>query len=174
MVLRIENKKTIVSEVASIAAEATSAVIVDYRGLTVAEMTDLRAKARKLGVYIRVVRNTLAGRAMENTSFACMREFLKGTVFLAFSLNDPGSAARLLKDAIRDYESLVVRALSIDGKLLHAQYLDTIAKLPTHKEALAMTVLVLKAPITKLVRTITEPYAMLVRAVATIRSKRAA
>lgn len=174
MVLKLEDKKNIVSEIADVAAKSVSAAVADYRGLTVAEMTDLRAKARKNKIYLRVVRNTLARRAVENTDFSCMQEALTGPVFLAFSEEDPGAVARLLKDAVRDYEKLTVCALALGGKLLKAADLDVIAKLPTREGAIASFMAVTKAPITKLVRTLAEPYAMLTRTVAAIREKKAA
>jgi len=172
--LKLEDKKTIVSEVASIAAQAVSGGVADYRGLTVAEMTELRTKARKSGIYLRVVRNTLAKRAVENTDFSCMQEVFKGPVFLAFSSEDPGAVARLFKDAIKEYEKLTVCALALGGKLLPAKDLEAIAKLPTRDQALATLMFIAKEPITKLVRTLAEPYAMLTRTVAAIRDKKAA
>ncbi|MEI8054612.1 MAG: 50S ribosomal protein L10 [bacterium] len=174
MALRLEDKKAIVAEVADVAAKAVSAIAADYRGLTVTEMTDLRAKARKNGVYLRVVRNTLARRALENTDFACMQDSLVGSVFLAFSQEDPGAVARLLKDAMRDYEKLTVCALALGRKLLSVGDVDAVAKLPTRDQSLAVLMLVMQAPVTKLVRTMVEPYAMLVRTVAAIRDKKAA
>lgn len=174
MVLKLEDKKNIVSEIADVAAKSVSAAVADYRGLTVAEMTELRAKARKNGIHLRVVRNTLARRAVENTDFSCMQEALTGPVFLAFSEEDPGAVARLLKDAIRDYEKLTVCALALGGKLLKAEDIDVVAKLPTREGAIASFMAVTKAPITKLVRTLAEPYAMLTRTVAAIREKKAA
>jgi large subunit ribosomal protein L10 len=172
--LKLEDKKKIVAEVAEVAATAVSAIAADYRGLTVTEMTDLRTKARKNGVYLRVVRNTLAKRALENSSFACMQDKLSGSVFLAFSYEDPGAVARLIKDAMRDYEKLKVCALALGGQLLNAEDIGIIAKLPTRAQALATLMSVMNAPITKLVRTMAEPYAMLVRTVAAIRDKKAA
>ncbi|CAL7959321.1 50S ribosomal subunit protein L10 [Gammaproteobacteria bacterium] len=174
MALRLEDKKAIVAEVADVAAKAVSAIAADYRGLTVTEMTDLRAKARKNGVYLRVVRNTLAKRALENTDFACMQDLLVGSVFLAFSQEDPGAVARLLKDAIRDYEKLTVCALALGGKLLNIGDIEAVAKLPTRDQSLAILMSVMQAPVTKLVRTMAEPYAMLVHTVAAIRDKKAA
>lgn len=174
MALKLEDKKAIVAEVADVASKAVSAIAADYRGLTVTEMTDLRAKARKNDIYLRVVRNTLAKKAIENTDFACMQDLLVGSVFLAFAQKDPGSVARLLKDAIRDYEKLTVCALALGGKLLNVGDLDAIAKLPTLDQALAILMSVMQAPVTKLVRTMAEPYAMLVRTVAAIRDKKAA
>lgn len=172
--LKIEDKKAIVAEVTKVASSAVSAVAADYRGLTVVEMTDLRAKARKSGVYLRVVRNTLARRALQDTEFACMHEALVGPVFLAFSQEDPGAAARLLKQAANDYEKLNVRALAIGGKLLGPNDLDTVAKLPTRLQAIAMSMSVMQAPISKFARTLAETYTQLVRTIAAIRDKKAA
>lgn len=174
MALKLEDKKAIIAEVADVAAKAVSAVAADYRGLTVTEMTELRAKARKNGIYLRVVRNTLAKRAVADTDFACMQEALVGPVFLAFSCEDPGAVARLLKDAMRDYEKIKVCALALGGKLLNVGDIETIAKLPTRDQSLVLLLSVMSAPITKLVRTMAEPYAMLVRTVAAIRDKKAA
>jgi large subunit ribosomal protein L10 len=172
--LKLEDKKVIVAEVAEVASKAISGIAADYRGLTVTEMNDLRAKARKNGVYLRVVRNTLAKRAIENTDFACMQDVLVGSVFLAFSCEDPGAAARLLKEAMGNYEKLKVCAVALGGKLLDVKDLEVVAKLPTRDQALAILLSVMKAPVTKLVRTMAEPYAMLVRTVAAIRDKKAA
>jgi len=171
--LKLEDKKAIVAEVADVASKAVSAAAADYRGLTVTEMTELRVKARKNGIYLRVVRNTLARRAVENTDFACMQEVLTGPLFLAFSYEDPGAVARLLKDATKNYEKLTVCALVLGGKLLPASDLDVVAKLPTRDQALAILMSVMQAPVTKLVRTMVEPYAMFVRTVAAIRDKKA-
>ena len=96
MALRLEQKQAIVAEVNEVAASALSAVLADYRGLTVSEMTELRAKARASGVYLRVVRNTLAKRALEGTDYACLDEALVGPTMMAFSQEDPGAAARLI------------------------------------------------------------------------------
>lgn len=172
MVLKLEDKKVIVDEVAGIAAKAVSAGIANYRGLTVAEMTDLRVKARKNGIYLRIVRNTLAKRAVENTEFACMQEQLSGPVFLAFSQEDPGAVARLLKDAVRDYEKLKVCALALGGRLFGAKDLEAVAKLPTRDQAISILMSVLNAPVTKLAKTMVETYAMLVRTVAAVRDQK--
>jgi len=106
--LGLEQKQQIVAEVNEVAASALSAVVADYRGLTVAEMTEMRAKARESGVYLRVVRNTLAKRAVEGTDYACLDETLVGPSLLAFSTEDPGSAARLLKDYAKELDALEV------------------------------------------------------------------
>ena len=174
MALGLEQKQQIVAEVNEVAASALSAVVADYRGLTVAEMTDMRAKARESGVYLRVVRNTLAKRAIEGTDYACLDETLVGPSLLAFSTEDPGSAARLLKDYAKDLEALEVKALSIGGELFGADQIDRVAMLPTLDEARAMLMAVMQAPVVKLARTLNEVPGKLVRTVAAVRDQKQA
>ncbi len=172
MTLRLEDKKAIVAEVAEVAKYATSVVAADYCGLTVAQLTALRKSAREAGVYMRVVRNTLARRAFEGTKFACMDPALVGPLVLAFSKDEPGTAARLIRDFVKKCEKLQVKALSIDGVLLPAKDLGRLASLPTRNEAIAQLMSVMLAPITKFVRTLAEPHGKLVRTVAAIRDKK--
>ena len=174
MALKLEQKQQIVAEVNEVAASALSAVVADYRGLTVAEMTDMRAKARESGVYLRVVRNTLAKRAVEGTDYACLDEAFSGPTILAFSQEDPGSAARLLKDYAKEHEALEVRALAIGGEMLSADQIDRVAKLPTLDEARAMLLAVMQAPVVKLARTLNEVPGKLVRTVAAVRDQKQA
>jgi large subunit ribosomal protein L10 len=174
MALKLENKQEIVAEVSEAAGKALSAVLADYRGLTVTQMTQLRAKARQSGVYVKVVRNTLARRAVKGTEFECLDTALVGPTLLAFSLEDPGSAARLMKDFAKDFEKLEVKAVSIGGVLMGADQLDRIATLPTRAEALATLMAVLQAPIGKLARTLNEVPGKLVRTVAAIRDQKQA
>lgn len=172
MPLRLNDKKAIVAEVAQVANETLSAVVADYRGLTVSEMNELRARARSEGVYLRVVRNTLAKRAFEGTQYECLVEALTGPVMLALSQEDPGSAARLLKEFSKEHTALEVKALSIEGKMLPAEQIDALAELPNREQALAMLLSVMKAPVTKMVRTLAEPHAQLVRAVAAVKDQK--
>lgn len=174
MALKLEDKKTIVAEVAEVAASAYSAVAAEYRGLTVEEMTDLRRKARDKGVYLRVVRNTLARRAVADTDFACMQDILVGPLVLAFSREDPGSAARVIADFAKEHKNLVAKGVSVSGKLLPASELDKVAKMPTYEEAISMLMSVMQAPIGKFVRTLAEPHAKLVRTIAAIRDQKEA
>lgn len=173
MTLTLAGKKAVVEEVTSVASKAISAVVADYRGLTVNQMTNLRMEARKAGVYLRVVRNTLTRRAFEKTEFSCLNEVLVGPLFIALSLNAPSDAARLLKEFTKTFDKLEVKALSISGKVLGAEHLDTIASLPTKEEAIAKLMFVMKAPIEKFVRTLAEPHAKLVRTVAAVKDKKA-
>ncbi len=174
MPLRLADKQAIVAEVAEVAANAYSAVTAEYRGMTVAEMTDLRVQARKNGVYLRVVRNTLARRAVAETEFECLNETLTGPVVLAFSQEDPGAAARVIKEFIKTNKKLLVKSVAIGGQLYSADELERVSKMPTRDEALSMLMSVMKAPISKFVRTMAEPHAKLVRTVAAIRDSKAA
>ncbi|MFK8027532.1 MAG: 50S ribosomal protein L10 [Gammaproteobacteria bacterium] len=174
MALNLEDKKQVVSEVAAVAAEAHSAVAAEYRGLGVEALTDLRMKARQGGVYVRVVKNTLAKRALEGTEFECMRDGLVGPMILAFSQEDPGSAARVIKDFSKENELLNVKMLSIGGQLLESSELDRLASLPTKDQAISMLMAVMKAPVEKFVRTLAEPHGKMVRTVAAVRDQKQA
>lgn len=163
MALRLEDKKRFVQEVNAVAGDSISAVAAEYRGLSVAEMTDLRREARNAGVYLRVVKNTLARRAVEGTEFECMKVSLKGPILLAFAKDDPGAAARVIKNFAKEHEALKAISLSTGGQLLPATDLEKLADLPTLDLARAMLLGVMIAPMTKLVRTLSEPPAMLAR-----------
>jgi len=170
--LNLESKKQVVSEVAAVAAEAHSVIAAEYRGLGVEELTDLRVKARQGGVYVRVVKNTLAKRALDGTEFECMKDGLVGPLILAFSQEDPGSAARVIKEFSADNDLLKVKMLSIGGQLLEATELERLASLPTKDQAISMLMAVMKAPVEKFVRTLAEPHGKMVRTVAAIRDQK--
>lgn len=172
MALNLEQKKEIVAQVNEAASGALSAVLADYRGMTVDQMTDMRSKARDTGVYVRVIRNTLAKRALAGTEFECLQDAFVGPTLVAFSQEDPGAAARLLKDYVKDVEALEVKALAIGGEMLGAESLDTVAKLPTRDEALATLMSVMLAPVTKFVRTINDVPGQVVRVVAAVRDQK--
>ena len=163
MSANVEAKQAVVTEVAAVAKTAQSAVAAQYRGLTVAEMTKLRVAARQAGVYVRVVKNTLARRAIEGTSFECMKASLKGPLVLAFSREDPGAAARVVKGFAKEHDKLVTVAVSIGGDLYPASDIDRVASLPTLPEARTGFVRLLNAPMSKLVRLLAEPGSMLAR-----------
>mgnify|MGYP000087703232 CR=1 FL=1 len=173
MPLSLDEKKAVVAEVADVASSAHSAVAADYRGLTVFEMTDLRQKARAQNVYLKVVKNTLARRAVEGTEFECMSEGLTGPLMLAFSTEDPGSAARVIKEYAKTTSRLEVRAVAIGGQVYGAHELDRVASLPTRDEALAQLAGTLRAPLDKFARTLNEVPGKLVRTVEAIRAERA-
>ena len=167
MPLNIEAKKAVVAEVSAVAQDAQSAVAAENRGLSVAEMTELRTEARSADVFLRVVKNTLARRAVEGTSFECMSDSLKGPLVLAFSREDPGAAARVIKGFAKDHEKLVPVVVALGGELIDAKDIGRVAALPTLDEARASLLGILAAPAGQLVRTLAEPGAMLARVLGT-------
>jgi large subunit ribosomal protein L10 len=168
MALKLEDKKVVVAEVNAVAAQALSVVGAENRGLTVTQMTDLRAKARKEGVYLRVVKNTLARKAVAGTPFECIAGALKGPVVLAFSKDDPGAAARIVKAFAKDNDKLVTTLVSLGGQLLKPADIDRVAAMPTRAQALSQLLGVLKAPIAKFVGTLAAPGSKLVRTLAAV------
>ena len=172
MPLTMADKQAVVAEVAEVASRAHSAVAAEYRGLSVAEMTVLREKARESGVYLRVVRNTLARRAVADTQFACLQKELIGPLVLAFSETDPGASARVIRDFSKGNNKLVVKLVSFGGRLLGVDEIDFLANLPTHEQAIARLMMIIKAPITQLVRTLSEPHSKLVRTIDAVRRQK--
>jgi large subunit ribosomal protein L10 len=174
MALNLEDKKALVAEVGAVAATALSVVAAEYRGLTVSQMTELRSKARSAGVYVRVIKNSLARKAMAGTSFECMSPVLKGPLVLAFSKDDPGAAARVVKAFAKDNDKLVTTAVSLGGQLLAASALEKVASLPTREQALSQLMGVMKAPIQKLAATLAAAPSKLVRTLAAVRDQKQA
>jgi len=172
MALSLEEKKAVVAEVAEVAKVAHSAVAAEYCGLTVEELTELRVKARQDNVSLRVVKNTLARRALADTDFACMTDRLTGPLILAFSQEDPGAAARVAKDFAKEHDKFQVTMLAFDGELLEAADIDRLASLPTRDQAISMLMSVMQAPIAKFVRTLNEVPGKLVRTTAAIRDQK--
>jgi large subunit ribosomal protein L10 len=170
--IRLEGKKAIVAEVNEAASGALSVVLADYRGVDSGNMTALRAKAREQNVYVRVVRNTLAKRAVQGTEFECVNDVLVGPTLFAFSMEDPGAAARLLKDFAKEDKDFEIKALAVGGELLGADQIDRLAKLPTRDEALSQLAGTIQAPITKLARTFNEVPTKVTRAVAAVRDQK--
>lgn len=172
MAIGLEDKKAIVAEVNEAAGGALSVVLADYRGVTSNGMGALRKLAREQNVYLRVVRNTLAKRAVEGTEFECIQSVLVGPTILAFSMEDPGAAARILKDFAKENDKFEIKALAVGGELLGAEHIDRLAKLPTREQALGMLASVIQAPITKLVRTFNDIPGRVVRVVAAVRDQK--
>ena len=172
MPIGLKEKQAIVAEVNDTASNALSAVMADYRGVSVDDMTSLRRQARDAGVQVRVIRNTLARRAFEGTEFECMTEALSGPNILAFSLEDPGAGARVFKDFAKENDDFEIKALSVGGKLLPADQIDALAKLPTRDEALSLLMAVMQAPITKLARTLNDVPGKVTRVVAAVRDQK--
>lgn len=174
MALTLEQKKQVVAEVSEVAANAYSVVAAEYRGLEVAQMTSLRNQAREKGVVIKVVKNTLAKRALAGTDFECMQDGLVGPLILAFSMEDLGSAARVFKDFSKDHKLLEVKLVSVGGELFGIEALERVSKLPTRDEALSMLLGTMQAPIAKLARTMKEVPGKFVRTVAAVKDAKEA
>lgn len=174
MALNFAQKEAIVAEVAEVAKTAYSAIGAEYRGLTVEQLTKLRVEARNAGVYVRVVKNTLARRALEGTDFACMQEGLTGPMILAFSQEDPGSAARVLEAFAKEHDKFQVRLVALSGKLLDPSEIGNLAKMPTYEEAISILMATMKAPVQKLAATINEVPGKLVRTIAAVRDAKEA
>lgn len=172
--LNLEEKKAIVAEVAEVAANAQSVIAAEYRGLTVDQMTTLRKESRSAGVYLRVIKNSLAKRAIEDTECAPLKDALVGPMILAFSQEDPAAAARVFKDFVKDNDKLVVKSIVLSGKLMDASQLSTLASMPTREQALGMLAGVIQAPIAKFVRTVAEPNNKLARVFGAVRDQKAA
>ena len=154
MSLNLEGKKAIVTEVAEVASSAKSAVAAEYRGLTAGQLTRLRAEARKAQVYLRVVRNTLARRAVEKTEYECLQDALTGPLMLAFSTEDATSAPRVMSNFAKEFDRLIIKAGAFNGKLLTPAELQKLARMPSRDVALSLLMAVMKAPVGKLVRTL--------------------
>ena len=166
MALRLEDKKLFVKEVNAVAEESITAVAAEYRGLSVADMTELRTQARNSGVYLRVVKNTLARLAIEGTEFECLKDTLKGPILLAFAKDDPGAAARVINDFAKEHDALKAVSLALSGQLLPASDQVKLAQLPTEDQARAMLLGLLVTPMMQLARTLNEPPAMFARTLA--------
>ena len=173
MSLTLEQKKKVVAEVADIAAGAHSAVAAEYLGLDAETMTDLRVKARNENVYLRVVKNTLAKRAMQGTEFECMNDQMTGPLLLAFSQEDPGAAARLIDGFTKENDKLVVKLVALGGELLDVTDIKKLAMLPNREMALAMLMATMRAPLDKLARTLNEVPGKLVRTIAAVKESKA-
>jgi len=172
MALNLEQKKEVVAELANVASKAHSLVAAEYSGLSVGQLTDLRAKARQSGVYLKVAKNTLVSRAVEGTEFECVKDALVGPMLYAFSKEDPGAAGRLIRDFAKANERLKAKLVAMGGQMYPASHVDRLASLPTRDQALAMLLGLMKAPIEKFVRTLIEPAAMVTRAVAAVRDQK--
>ena len=160
MALNLSQKQEVVAELAEVAAKAHSLVAVEYAGTTVEQMTAMRKKARETGVFLKVVKNTLASRAVAGTEFEVVKDVLTGPLLYAFSTEEPGAAGRLIKEFAKTNDKLKARVVSVEGKLLPAAHVDVLASLPTREEALAM-----------LARVLAEPAAMFARAIKAVADK---
>ena len=172
MPIGLEDKRKIVAEVNEMASKALSAVMADYHGVDVSDMTALRAKAREEGVELRVIRNTLAKLAFAGTELECLNDQLLGPNILGFSMEDPGAAARVFKDFAKENETFEIKALSVGGQALPADQIDALARLPTRDQALSLLMAVMLAPVTKLARTLNDVPGQVTRVVAAVRDQK--
>ncbi|MFK3651266.1 50S ribosomal protein L10 [Lysobacter enzymogenes] len=154
MALNLSQKQEVVAELAEVAAKAHSLIAAEYAGITVGQLTAMRKKARETGVYLRVVKNTLASRAVAGTEFECVQDKLVGPLLYAFSVDEPGAAGRLIKEFAKGNDKLKAQVVAVGGQVYPASHVDVLASLPTLDQALAM-----------LARVLSEPAAMFARAV---------
>ena len=152
MALNLSQKQEVVAELADVAAKAHSLIAAEYAGITVSQMTKMRKKARETGVFLKVVKNTLASRAMVGTEYECVKDALVGPLLYAFSQEDPGAAGRLIKEFAKGNDKLQAKVVSMGGKLYPGSHLDVIASLPTRDQALSMLLSVLVEPATRVAR----------------------
>lgn len=160
MALNLSQKQEVVAELAEVAAKAHSLIAAEYAGTTVTQMTAMRKKARESGVYLRVVKNTLAARAVEGTEYECTKDALVGPLLYAFSTEEPGAAGRLIKEFAKGNDKLHAKIVAVGGQLYPASHVDVLASLPTLDQALAM-----------LARVLAEPASMFARAVKAVGDK---
>jgi large subunit ribosomal protein L10 len=160
MALNLSQKQEVVAELADVAAKAHSLIAAEYAGITVGQMTSMRKKARENGVYLKVVKNTLASRAVEGTEYECVKDSLVGPLLYAFSTEEPGAAGRLIKEFAKGNDKLQPKLVAVGGQLYPASHVDVLASLPTREQALAM-----------LARVLAEPASMFARAIKAVGEK---
>ncbi|WP_374013354.1 50S ribosomal protein L10 [Pseudoxanthomonas koreensis] len=154
MALNLSQKKEVVAELADVAAKAHSLIAAEYAGTTVEQMTAMRKKARENGVYLKVVKNTLAARAVEGTEFECTKEALVGPLLYAFSTEEPGAAGRLIKEFAKGNDKLQPKVVAVGGQVYPASHVEVLASLPTLEQALSMLARVLAEPATMFARAV--------------------
>ena len=152
MALNLSQKQNVVAELADVASKAHSLVAAEYAGITVSQLTAMRKKARETGVYLRVVKNTLASRAVAGTEFECVQDALVGPLLYAFSTEEPGAAGRLIKEFAKTNDKLKPQVVSMSGKLMKGSDLDMLASLPTRDQAISMFLALLMEPASRVAR----------------------
>jgi len=169
--LNLEQKQAVVSEIASQLKGAQTVIVAEYRGLDVAKVTDLRTRARKSGVYLRVLKNTLARRAVQGTPFEKLSEQLVGPLIYGIS-KDPVAGAKVLAEFSKENELFVIKAGAMPNAVMSAKDVKALATMPSREELLAMLVGTMQAPIAKLARTMNEVPGKFARAVAAVRDQK--
>ena len=172
MPMRIEDKKVAIDELQKIASKSVSAVIADYHGISVSELTSLRQQARESKGFLKVIRNTLAKRALSETIFSCLEELLVGPSILAFSLEDPSSAAKLVNDFSKINKNFMVKGLSLGDSLLELSKLTDLANLPSREEAISQLCGILNSTISKLAIVLNQIPINLVRVMESVKQQK--
>ena len=168
MSLNLDDKKTVVAEVSAEVANAQSIIVAEYRGLGVVDLTALRANARKSGVYLRVVKNTLVRRAIAGTPFEGLSEKLTGPLIYGIS-TDPVAAAKLLNDFAKGNDKLAIKIGAMPNYVMDAAGVKALATMPSREELLSKLLGTMQAPITQFVRTLNEVPTKFVRGLAAVR-----
>jgi large subunit ribosomal protein L10 len=169
--LNLDEKKAVVAEVSAEVAKAQGIVVAEYRGLEVGNMTDLRAKARKSGVYLRVLKNTLARRAVAGTPFEKLAEKMVGPLVYGIS-PDPVATAKVLNEFAKANEKLVIKAGAMPNSLISAAEVKALASMPSREQLIAQLLGTMQAPVAQFVRTLNEVPSRFVRALAAVRDQK--
>lgn len=173
MGLNLEEKKAVVAEVSAQVAAAQAIVVAEYRGLEVGNITALRAQARKEGVYLRVLKNTLARRAVEGTPFEGLKGQLVGPLLYGIS-KDPVSAAKVLHEFAKSNDKLVIKGGAMANYVMDANGVKALATMPSREELLSKLLGTMQAPIAQFVRTLNEVPTKFVRGLAAVRDQKQA
>ncbi|HEX5539009.1 MAG TPA: 50S ribosomal protein L10 [Methylophilaceae bacterium] len=173
MSLNLEEKKAVVAEIGEQIAKAQSIVLAEYRGLEVVDMTQLRAQARKSGVYLRVLKNTLVRRAVDGTPFSGLANEMVGPLVFGISA-DPVAAAKVLNDFAKANDKFVIKAGAMPNQVMNANGVKALASMPSREELLAKLLGTMQAPIAKFVRTLNEVPSGFVRGLAAVRDQKQA
>lgn len=173
MSLNLEQKKAVVVEVSEQVSTAQAIIVAEYRGLQVGEMTELRAQARKSGVYLRVLKNTLVRRAVEGTPFSGLANEMVGPLVFGIS-SDPVSAAKVLSDFAKANDKFIIKAGAMPNQVMDVKGVQALASLPSRDELLAKLLGTMQAPVAKFVRTLNEVPTKFVRGLAAVRDQKAA
>ncbi|MCX7628004.1 MAG: 50S ribosomal protein L10 [Methylophilaceae bacterium] len=173
MSLNLEEKKAVVAEVSEQLAKAQAIILAEYRGLGVSNMTELRAQARKSGVYLRVLKNTLVRRAVANTPFSGLASYMVGPLVFGIS-TDPVAAAKVMSDFAKSNDKLVIKAGGMPNSVFDANGVKALASMPSREELLAKLMGTMQAPIAKFVRTLNEVPTAFVRGLAAVRDQKQA
>lgn len=171
MSLNIDEKKAVVAEVSVEIAKARGIVVAEYRGLEVGSMTALRAKARKSGVYLRVLKNSLARRAVVGTPFENLAEQMVGPLVYGIS-SDPVATAKVLNEFARTNEKLVIKAGAMPNAVISAKEVKALASMPSREQLVAQLLATMQAPVATFVRTLNEVPSRFVRTLAAVRDQK--